>query len=189
MWFEAKQRKGADIHGDLSKDHVERDQNILPIEIPENPALEINKKCDHIKNLKSQLRKALPEEHQIFKNVEMPDEWTNACTVVKTRDSWEVFIKAFRDLFVEDMRSRLDSWDDRKIYPDLNKELHSIRKRRNYVEHPNSVDGREEEEKCCLEYLGKRVPIKPDDWLGLQLKALDRVIEVLEKTIDQISRE
>jgi tetratricopeptide (TPR) repeat protein len=188
MWFEAKQKKGADIHGDLSKDHVERDQNISPIEIPEDPASEINKKCDRIKNLKSQLRQALFEEHQIFKNVEMPEEWTNACTVVKTRDSWEVFIKAFRDLFVEDMRSRLDSWDDRKIYLDLNKELHSIRKRRNYAEHPDSVDGREEEEKCCLEDLGKRVPTKPDDWLGLQLRALDRVIGVLEKTVEQISR-
>lgn len=119
----------------------------------------------------------------------MPEEWANACTAVCTGDSWNVFIKALRNLFVEDMVARLDSWADREKYPELNKQLHSIRLRRNYVEHPDSVKGREEEERCRLEDIGRRLPISTNDWLILQLKALDRLIKALEVTIEQIARQ
>jgi tetratricopeptide (TPR) repeat protein len=188
MWFEAKRQKGADIHGDLLGEHFEGEQMPSTMPIPEDPSSEIHQKCDSLKNLKSQLRHALDDEHQIFKNVEMPEEWENACIVVRTRDSWNVFIKALRDLFLEDLKSRLGSWEDSKRYTDLNREMHSIRKRRNYVEHPESEEGRNEEEKCCLKDIGKRIPTSQNDWLILQLKALDRLTKVFEAIIEQIAR-
>lgn len=189
MWLDAKRRSGANIHGEPLSDQVEDEKRSSPITIPENPASEIRQKCDCLKNLKSQLRQALRSEDQIFRNVEMPEEWANACTAVCTGDSWNVFIKALRNLFVEDMVARLDSWADREKYPELNKQLHSIRLRRNYVEHPDSVKGREEEERCRLEDIGRRLPISTNDWLILQLKALDRLIKALEVTIEQIARQ
>lgn len=188
MWFEAKRQKGANIHGDLLGEHFEGEQMLSTMPIPEDPSSEIQQKGDSLKTLKSQLRQAIDDEHQIFKNVEMPEEWENACIVVRTRDSWNIFIKALRDLFVEDLKSRLDSWEDSKRYPDLNREMHSIRKRRNYVEHPESEEGKNEEEKCCLKDIDKRIPTSQNDWLILQLKTLDRLTKVLEAIIEQIAR-
>lgn len=181
MWFEAKRQKGADIH-------CETENPELPSQmpIPADPASEISRMCEYIKDLKSDLRQAL-QSNQVFNNVEMPTEWANACNLVRTRDSWNTFMKALRDLFVEDMKSRLDSWEDRKRYPELNSQLHSIRLRRNYIEHPESDEGRNEEEKCCVGDIGKRFPISGDDWLILQINALDRLKGALEATIEQIS--
>lgn len=189
MWFETKRQKDADIFGELLGEHTgEGDQRHPLTPIPENPDSEIRLKCNCLKDIKSKLRQALHDDRQIFKNVEMPDEWANASIVVRTQDSWDVFIKALRDLFVEDMKSRLDSWDDKRKYPDLTSLLHSIRQRRNYVEHPNSVNGRNEEEKCCLEDIDKRFPTSANEWLILQLATLDQLINVLEATIEQIAR-
>jgi tetratricopeptide (TPR) repeat protein len=188
MWFETKRKKGVDIHGESLGEQAEEGKQPLLTPIPEDPASEIRRKCDYLMHLKSQLRQALAAEQQIFKNIEMPGEWADACVVVRTQESWKVFIKALRNLFVEDMRERLDSWVDRKKYPELNRELHSIRLRRNYVEHPVSVDGREEEERCRLEDIGKRLPTSANDWLILQLKALDRLGRAIEATIEQIAR-
>ena len=189
MWFEAKRQKGDDVFGELLGEHTGGGDQRHPLTpIPENPDSEIRQKCNRLKDLKSKLRQALHDDRQIFKNVEMPDEWANASIVVRTQDSWDVFIKALRDLFVEDMKSRLDSWDDKRKYPDLTGLLHSIRLRRNYVEHPKSVDGRNEEEKCCLEDIDKRFPTSANDWLILQLATLDQLIKVLEATIEQIAR-
>lgn len=189
MWFKAKRQKGADVFGELLGGHTgEGDPGYRLTPILENPDSEIYLKCDCLKDRKSKLRQALHDNNQIFKNVEMPDEWANASIVVRTQESWAVFIKALRDLFVEDMKSRLDSWDDKRKYPDLTSLLHSIRLRRNYVEHPDSVEGRNEEEKCCLEDIRKRFPTATNDWLILQLTTLDRLIKVLEDTIEQIAR-
>lgn len=118
----------------------------------------------------------------------MANEWANASLVVRTRDSWGVFIKALRALFVEDMVSRLDEWSDRTRYPDLNRELHSIRVRRNYVEHPESEDSRDEDEQCCIRDVGKRFPTSGNEWLGLQLKTLDRMLARLNDVIQQTAR-
>jgi hypothetical protein len=188
MWFEAKRQKSADIHGEWSVELAKDGNRPSIIPIPGDPALEIRQSCDHLKDLKCRLRQALPDEQQVFKNVEMPEEWANACIVVRTRDSWDIFIKALRNLLVEDMKARLAVWDDRRRYPDLNTQLHSIRLRRNYVEHPESVESRDEEEGRCLEDIGKRFPTCSDDWLILQLKALDRLTKALEATIEQIAR-
>jgi len=190
MWFETKRKRGIDVHGEsLGEQPEERKQPSLT-PIPEDPASEIRRQCDHLRDLKSQLCEALARagEQQIFVNREMDKQWANASIVVRTQESWEVFIKALRELFVEDMRERLDSWVDRRKYPDLTRELHSIRLRRNYVEHRNSVEGREEEERCCLEDISKRLPTSANDWLILQLKALDRLGRALEATIEQIAR-
>ena len=183
MWFEAKRQKGTDIHGE-----AEEEAENQVVVIPEDPALEIRRKCDHLKDLKSRLRQALADEHQIFKNIEMPEQWANACIVVRTPESWGIFIKALRNLFVEDLRERLDSWVDRRKYPDLNRELHSIRLRRNYVEHPNSVEGRNEEERCCMEDIGKRFPTSTNDWIALQLKVLDRLTKAIRKIVEELAR-
>ena len=189
MWFETKRQKGDDVFGELLGLHTgEGDQGYPLTQIPENPDSEIRLKCDHLKDLKSKLRQALHDEHQIFKNVEMPNEWDNTSIVVRTKDSFGIFIKALRNLFVEDMRSQLKYWEDKRKYPDLTSLLHSIRLRRNYVEHREAVDARKEEEKCCLEDIGKRFPTSSNDWLILQLKALDRLIKVLEATFEQIAR-
>lgn len=185
LWLNEKQQKGADIC--LAQEI--KDSQLSRIEVlPENLDLEIKRKCESLKELKTQLRLAL-KKYQIFKNVEMPHEWENATTVVRTIDTWGIFIKALRDLFVEDIvSSRLDSWEDRKKYPELNKELHSIRIRRNYVEHPESEDSRKEEETCCLRDTGKILPTTSDDWTKLQLKALGRLIGILQATVEQIAK-
>jgi hypothetical protein len=188
MWFEAKRQKGTDIHGEALSEPVGNGDQPRQTSIPEDPASEIRRRCDHLKDLKSQLRLAQQGQNQIFQNVEMPEEWANACIVVRTRDAWDVFIKALRNLFIEDMRSRLDSWGDRRRYPDLNTQLHSIRLRRNYVEHPASAEGRNEEERCCLIDIGKRFPTCSDDWLILQLSSLDHLTKALKATIEQIAR-
>ena len=184
-WFEAKRQRGADVYGKPSGELSGHDEGFSITPIPEDPASEINRKCGRLKYLKGQLRTALDDEHQIFKNIEMQGQWNNACTVVCTPETWDVFIGALRDLFVEDMRSRLDSWADKKRYPDISSELYSTRWRRNYVEHPNSAQGREEEEKCRLRDIDKKFPTSADEWLTLQLNAIDRLINVIETAIEQ----
>ncbi len=109
----------------------------------------------------------------------------NACTVVCTQETWDVFTKALRNLFVEDMRSRHEDWADRKRCPDISGELYSIRWRRNYVEHRDSEQGKKEEEKCCLRDIGKKFPTSADEWLTLQLNAIDRLINTIETAIEQ----
>lgn len=188
MWFDSKRRRGADIHGEPAIGQVVDNQQLTPIAIPDDPPSEIRRRCDRLKDLKSKLRHALSGDRQIFKNVEMPEEWSNASTVVRTRDSWGIFIKALRNIFVEDMTSRLDTWSDRKLYPELNRQMHSIRLRRNYVEHPDSVEGKEEEESRCLEVIGKRFPTSRDEWLMLQIESLDQLVRAFEVTIEQIAR-
>ena len=155
------------------------------VELPTDPPLEIRRKCEELRQLKSQIRVALQSGTQIFKNVDMPNEWANASITVQTPDTWGTFVKALRDLFVEDMTSRLDSWDDRKQYPDLYEELHSIRLRRNYVEHPKSEEGIKEEERCCLRDIDKRFPTCANDWIILQIKTLDRLINVVQGIVRQ----
>ena len=188
-WFEAKRQRGADVYGKSSGELSGHDEGFSITPIPEDPVSEISRKCERLKYLKSQLRTALDDEHQIFKNFEMPGEWDNACTVVCTQETWDVFIKALRNLFVEDMKSRLlKEWNDRKRYPDLNSELHSIRRRRNYVQHlndPDNLDGKKEEERCCVRDIGKKLPTSTDEWLILQLKAIDRLIKAIETAIEQ----
>ena len=184
-WFEAKRQRGADVYGKSSGELSGHDEGFSITPIPEDPASEISRKCERLKYLKSQLRTALDDEHQIFKNIEMPGKWNDARTVVSTQETWNVFTKALRDLFVEDMRSQLDSWADKKRYPDISSELYSIRWRRNYVEHSDSAQGREEEEKCCLRDIDKKFPTSADEWLILQLKAIDRLIKAIETAIEQ----
>lgn len=188
MWFDAKRQKGADIHGELVDKQLNNNQRVISITIPEDPPAEIRRRCDYLKDLKSRLRRALGTKAQIFRNVEMPEEWANASIPVRTKDAWAIFIKALRDIFVEDMVSRLDTWEDRRLYPELNKQLHSIRLRRNYIEHPDSVDGRREEEKCCLRVIGKRFPTSGDEWLMLQIDALEQLIRAFEVAIEQIAK-
>jgi len=187
LWLDEKRQKGANIYlVKEKKNGQEAKTSMLPEKLP----LEIQPKCERLKDLKSQLRIALfsQGEKQIFKNVEMPNEWENASIFVRTSDTWGIFIKALRDLFVEDIISRLDSWEDRRKYPDLNKELHSIRLRRNYVEHPASEEGRKEEETCCLRDIGKRFPTTANDWTILHLKALDRLLNILQTIIEQVAK-
>ncbi len=187
MWFDAKRQKGVDIHGEIA---TEQSHNLRSksITIPDDPPAEIQRRCDRLKDLKSQLRRALGTDSQIFRNVEMPEEWENASIVVKTKDTWEIFMSALRDIFVEDMVSRLNDWRDRKVYSELNKQLHSIRLRRNYIEHPESGEGKREEEECCLRVLEKRFPTSGDEWLILQLDALEQLVKAFEDTIEQIAR-
>ena len=185
LWLDEKRTKEIDI---CLIQKAKENQHFKIDELPENPDLEIKKKCESIKELKSQLRLALNKENQVFTNVEMPCEWTNASIVVRTEDTWQTFMKALRDLFVEDMVCRMDDWEDRKKYPDLNKELLSIRYRRNYVEHPDSEQGRKEEENCCLKDIDKRLPTTTDDWLILQIKTLDRLSNALQTTLEYTAK-
>jgi tetratricopeptide (TPR) repeat protein len=184
LWLDEKRQKGVDIC--LVNDEQGTEVEVLS----GDPASEIQQKCKHLRELKSQLRRSLQSqnENQIFEGVDMPNEWAKASITVQTSDTWETFIEALRDLFVEDMISRLDSWEDRMKYPELNKELYSIRLRRNYVEHPQSEDGRKEEETCCSRDIGKRFPTVMDDWTMLQLKALDRLLKILQATIEQVAK-
>ncbi|RME56010.1 hypothetical protein D6779_11415 [Candidatus Parcubacteria bacterium] len=187
MWFDGKREKGVDIYsGDLDEQSIR--QQVTPITVPDDPSAEVRRRCNHLKELKSQLRRALDNRSQIFRNVEMPEEWSNASIVVQTKDTWEIFIGAMRDIFVEDMVCRLNNWEQRGLYPELNKQLHSIRLRRNYVEHPDSVDGKSEEEERCLRVIGKRFPTSGDEWLILQIDALEQLIKALEVTIEQIAK-
>lgn len=91
-------------------------------------------------------------------------------------------------MFVEDMVSKLNDWPDAKRYPDLNRELHSTRLRRNYVEHPESEEARKEEEKCCHRDLGKRIPTSSDHWICLQIGVLQRLESALVNVIDQAGK-
>ncbi len=185
LWLNEKLQKGTDIY------FVQEIKNNRQSEVevlPENLDLEIKRKCESLRDIKSQLRLALKKDNQIFKNVDMPQEWTNASIVVRTSDTWGTFIKALRDLFVEDVITRLDSWEDRKKFPELNKELHSIRVRRNYIEHPESEESRKEEEICCFRDIDKRLPTTTDDWAKLQLRVLNRLISLLKATVEQISK-
>jgi hypothetical protein len=188
MWFETKRQKGSDIRGGLSTEKEESVSPLSPVGLPDDPASEIRRKVEHLRELKNQLRLALRGQSQVFKNVEMPNEWANASIVVPTQEAWGTFIKALRDLFVEDMLSRLDVWEDRRRYPTLNRELHSIRQRRNYVEHPDSKEGKEEEEKSCLRDIGKRFPTSTREWTLLQLKTLDHFLKALQETFEQIAK-
>ena len=185
LWLDDKRKKEIDI---CLIQKTKENRHFKIDELPENPDFEIQKKCESLKDLKSQLRLALNKENQVFKNVEMPREWANASIVVRTMDTWKIFIKALRDLFVEDMVCRMDDWEDKKKYPDLNKELLSIRYRRNYVEHPDSEQGRKEEENCCLKDIGKGLPTTTDDWLILQIKTLDRLSNALQTTFEYIAK-
>lgn len=187
-WFDTKRQKKADIYIPLEELKTAEPRRMLGIYLPENPELAIKQKCERLKELKSRVRQALRTERQIFKCIEMPEEWANASITVRTRDAWNVFIKALRDLFVEDMVSRYDAWEDRKKFPELDKELYSIRQRRNYVEHPDSKEGKAEEERCSLDVTGKRFPTSANDWLALQLSALDCLERALEACLEQIAR-
>jgi len=187
MWFDTKRQKEADIHGEPVIDKL-NSPRMVSVTIPNDPASEVRKQCDYLKDLKSQLRRALGNEQQIFRNVEMPEEWANASLVVRTQDAWNVFIKALRNIFVEDMVSRLDDWQDKRIYPDLYKQLHSIRKRRNYIEHPDSNDGRQQEESQCVRVLGKKFPTSGNEWLALQLDALTQITKALESALEQLAK-
>jgi len=183
LWFEARRSKGIDIHGETSSEEEGiRDVN-LDIVIPEDPSLFLRTKCEELKDLKTRLRKMLPADRQVFKNLEMPTEWIEAATVAQSEKSWAIFIGALRDLFVEDMISRLDSWEDRRLYSDMNRELHSIRERRNYVEHPESTQGKAEEEKRCLEDIHRRFATSSTDWLVLQIGTLGRMTIALSECL------
>lgn len=182
LWLDEKRRKNIDI---CSVRGAKDGHETVMVELPTDPPLEIRRKCEELRQLKSQIRVALQSGTQIFKNVDMPNEWANASITVQTPDTWGTFVKALRDLFVEDMTSRLDSWDDRKQYPDLYEELHSIRLRRNYVEHPKSEEGIKEEERCCLRDIDKRFPTCANDWIILQIKTLDRLINVVQGIVRQ----
>lgn len=186
LWLEEKRRKGTDICSDRG---IKDNQGIRAEVLPEDPGAEIRKKCEHLRELKSQLRFALGKENQVFKNIEMPNEWENASIVVRTPEAWGTFIKALRNLFVEDMLSQLDSWEDRRKFPNLNKELHSIRLRRNCIEHPTSEEGKKEEENCCLRDIGKRLPTSTTEWTILQLRAVDRLASAVQATIKQLAKE
>jgi tetratricopeptide (TPR) repeat protein len=186
LWFNKQRTKGMNIFLEIPNS-INNPENSLCFVVPDNPQAIIKEKCEKIREQKIQIRQALGKNRQIFKNIEMVDEWKNACAVVNTKDSWGLFIKALRDLFVQDMNSRLTEWEDRKLYHELNELLHSIRERRNYVEHEDSTSGKKEEEKCCLSDIKKKFPTSENDWLILQLKELERVEQILQKTLDRIA--
>lgn len=184
MWLDEKRKKEADIC--LVKE-IRGFQGFTVEELPKNPESEIMRKCESLKELKTKLRLGIPD-NQIFKNIEMPYEWANASIVVRTEETWQTFMKALRDLFVEDMVSRMDDWVDKKKYPDLFNELLSIRLRRNFVEHSKSEQGRIEEEKCCLRDIGKRLPTTKEEWLMLQLKTLNRLSSALQTALEHVAK-
>ena len=140
--------------------------------------------CSSLQRKKSRLRQKLREDKQIFWSVDMPEKWANTQIIVKSRESWEIFIKALRDLFVEDMKSPLNKWKDKLLYPKLHEELHSIRLRRNFVEHPESKEGKKEETKCCQRDIGKEYPTSQNDWLKLQIVLLHRLTLALDEAIE-----
>jgi hypothetical protein len=186
LWFDKQRMKGANIFLELPNLVNNPEQIQTSFIIPDNPQEIIKEKCGKIRERKIQIRQAIGKNRQIFKNIEMVDEWDNACTIVKTKETWGIFIKALRDLFVEDMVSRLTEWEDRNVYTELNELLHSIRERRNYVEHEDAINGKKEEEKCCLSDIKKKFPTTKNDWLILQLKQLERTEQILQKTLNRI---
>lgn len=158
------------------------------ISVPQNPEKEIKSLCERLREIKNSLRLALVAESQIFENIDRPTEWTNAGVVARTKESWELFIKAMRNLFVEDMVHKLNDWTESRRYPDLNRELHSMRLRRNYIEHSESEEARKEDEKCCERDLGKRLASSADDWVCLQIGVLQRLEKALLTVVDVIGR-
>jgi tetratricopeptide (TPR) repeat protein len=187
-WFEAKRQKGSDLYAEAATEEGSVGLLSLTAELPQDPAGEVRRLCETLRHLKSQVRQILGDRGQIFKNVEMPEEWANASTPVKTRASWDIFIKALRDLFVEDMVDRLEVWLSSGKHPALIRELNSVRLRRNYAEHRNSAEARNEEEQRCRADVGRRVPTAESEWLLLQLKTLGRLAAALQSTVDQLSR-
>ena len=78
------------LHGDKSED-VKVSVNIA---VPDDPNKHIQTSCTQLRELKSQLRRVLSGGNQIFKNIEMPEEWANASILVQSQTTWEVFYRS-----------------------------------------------------------------------------------------------
>lgn len=188
LWFQKKKTKNEKIYSDSKGALGVQAQPQQRISVPQNPEKEIKSLCERLREIKNSLRLALVAESQIFENIDRPTEWTNAGVVARTKESWELFIKAMRNLFVEDMVHKLNDWTESRRYPDLNRELHSMRLRRNYIEHSESEEARKEDEKCCERDLGKRLASSADDWVCLQIGVLQRLEKALLTVVDVIGR-
>ena len=182
-WFESKRTKEADIHGDALGVVYDQIGTSEPEFMLPEVSTKVQERCARLKSLKAELRTSLIPSQQVFHNTEFLTEWDDLSVVVLSRNTWVVFIKAMRDVFVKDMIEQLDAWEGRRKYPDLYRELNSVRERRNLVEHAESVQGREEEERSCLRDIGKRAATSSQEWVRLQVNLLDRMVNALEKCL------